>query len=238
MTTTRKQYSPKFKARVVLEAIRGERTLTQLASQYHMHPMQVGQWRKTAQEQLADLFVDGRKRKRRDEDVEEGALYEQIGRLKVGVGLARKKLVCSTERRRELVDLGHGEISVWRQCELLGVNRSGLHYQPRGESPESLQLMRLIDEEYTERPFYGSRKMMRRLRDQGYPAGRHRVRRLMHLMGLEAIYPKPKLSQPGPGHKIYPYLLKGVAITRVNQVWSTDITYIRMAEGFVYLVAQ
>jgi putative transposase len=146
-------------------------------------------------------------------------------------------LVCSTERRRELVDLDHGEISLRRQCELLGVNRSGLYYQPRGESPESLKLMRLIDEEYTERPFYGSRKMMRWLWDQGYQVGRHRVRRLMQLMGLEAIYPKPKLSQPGPGHRIYPYLLKGVAITRVNQVWSTDITYIRMAEGFVYLVA-
>lgn len=135
------------------------------------------------------------------------------------------------------MDLGHGEISLRRQCELLGVNRSGLYYQPRGESPESLKLMRLIDQEYTERPFYGSRKMMRWLWDQGYQVGRHRVRRLMQLMGLEAIYPKPKLSQPGPGHKIYPYLLKGVAITRVNQVWSTDITYIRMAEGFVYLVA-
>jgi transposase-like protein len=85
MTTTRKQYTPKFKAKVALEAIRGERTLTQLASQYHVHPIQVGQWRKTALEQLAELFVDGRKRKRRDEDSEKDALYEQIGRLKVGL---------------------------------------------------------------------------------------------------------------------------------------------------------
>jgi putative transposase len=87
------------------------------------------------------------------------------------------------------------------------------------------------------RPFYGSRRMMLWLHEQGYVVGRHRVRRLMELMGLEAVYPKPKLSQPGEGHKIYPYLLNGVPITRVNQVWSTDITYIRMAEGFVYLVA-
>lgn len=135
------------------------------------------------------------------------------------------------------MDRDHSAISLRRQCELLGVNRSGLYYQPCGENPENLKLMRLIDEEYTERPFYGSRKMMYWLHDQGHPVGRHRVRRLMQMMGLEAIYPKPRLSQPGPGHKIYPYLLKGVPITRVNQVWSTDITYIRMAEGFVYLVA-
>lgn len=131
----------------------------------------------------------------------------------------------------------HVEISVRRQCELLGVNRSGLYYEPLGESAENRKLMRLIDEEYTRRPFYGSRKMMQWLHEQGCPVGRHRVRRLMGLLGLEAVYPKPKLSQPGEGHKVYPYLLKDVAITRVNQVWSTDITYIRMAEGFVYLVA-
>jgi putative transposase len=135
------------------------------------------------------------------------------------------------------VEPGHPDISLRRQCELLGVNRSGLYYQPQGESAENLKLMRLIDEEYTQRPFYGSRRMMHWLHEQGYQVGRHRVGRLMELMGLEAVYPKPRLSQPGEGHKIYPYLLDGVAITRVNQVWSTDITYIRMADGFVYLVA-
>jgi putative transposase len=146
-------------------------------------------------------------------------------------------LVCSSDERRGLVELDHPAISVRRQCELLGVNRSGLYYQPLGESAENLKLMRLIDEEYTRHPFCGSRRLLRWLQDQGYAVGRHRVRRLMGLMGLEAVYPKPKLSQPGEGHKIYPYLLNGVSVTRVNQVWSTDITYIRMAEGFVYLVA-
>jgi putative transposase len=146
-------------------------------------------------------------------------------------------LVCSTEQRRELVEPAHPEISLRRQCELLGVNRSGLYYQPLGESAENLVLMRLLDEEYTRRPFYGSRRMMCWLHERGHAVGRHRVRRLMGLLGLEAIYPKPKLSQPGEGHKIYPYLLNGVAITRINQVWSTDITYIRMAHGFLYLVA-
>ena len=131
----------------------------------------------------------------------------------------------------------HAEISVRRQCELLGVNRSGLYYERLEESAENLTLMRLIDAEYTRRPFFGSRKIMTWLHQQGYQVGRHRVRRLMGLLGLEAVYPKPKLSQPGEGHKLYPYLLNGVEITRVNQVWSTDITYIRMSGGFVYLVA-
>ena len=131
----------------------------------------------------------------------------------------------------------HPEISVRRQCELLGVNRSGLYYRPAGESKENLMLMRLIDEEYTRHPFFGSRRMEAWLCGQGHEVNRKRVSRLMRVMGIEAVYPKPKLSQPGEGHKIYPYLLKGVAVTRVNQVWSTDITYIRMAAGFVYLVA-
>ena len=146
-------------------------------------------------------------------------------------------MVCSTDERRRLVEPEHAEISVRRQCELLGVNRSGLYYRPVGESAENLRLMRWIDEQYTRRPFYGSRRMTVWLREQGYAVNRKRVARLMEVMGIQAVYPKPKLSQPGEGHKIYPYLLEGVEATRINQVWSTDLTYVRMAEGFVYLVA-
>ncbi len=124
-----------------------------------------------------------------------------------------------------------------RQCELLGVNRSGLYYERLGESEENVALMRLLDEQYTRTPFYGSRKMVEWLGVQGFNVNRKRVSRLMALMGIEAVYPKPKLSQPGEGHRIYPYLLRGVKVNRANQVWSTDITYIRMAQGFVYLVA-
>lgn len=124
-----------------------------------------------------------------------------------------------------------------RQCDLLGLNRSGLYYQPSGESEQNLMLMRLIDKEYTRRPFYGNRRMTAWLCGQGHEVNRKRVARLMEVMGIEAIYPKPKLSQPGAGHKIYPYLLRDVAVTGVNQVWSTDITYIPMAHGFVYVVA-
>ena len=117
------------------------------------------------------------------------------------------------------------------------MNRSGLCYQARGESAENLKPMRLINEESARRPFEGSRKPMLWLHGQAHRVGRHRVRRLMRLMGLEALYPKPRLSQPGEGHKIYPYRLNGVAITRVTPVWSTDIPYLRMAQGFAYLVA-
>jgi len=120
---------------------------------------------------------------------------------------------------------------------LLGVNRAGLYYEPVGESEENLRLMRLLDEQYTRVPFYGSRKMTEWLATQGQKVNRKRVSRLMAVMGIEAVYPKPRLSQPGEGHKIYPYLLRGVEVESINQVWSTDITYIRMARGFVYLVA-
>jgi len=135
------------------------------------------------------------------------------------------------------VERGHPEISVRRQCELLGVNRSGLYYEPLGESKENLRLMRLLDEQYTRTPFYGSRKMREWLMTGGHAVNRKRISRLLALMGIEAMYPKPKLSEPGEGHRIYPYLLRGTTVERVNQVWSTDITYIRMAQGFLYLVA-
>jgi putative transposase len=139
---------------------------------------------------------------------------------------------------RPLVERDHETISIRRQCDLLGVNRASLYYKPLGESEENLCLMRLIDEQYTKTPFFGSRRMAAWLRENKKRAvNRKRVARLMEVMGLEAIYPKPKLSQRGEGHKIYPYLLKDVNIERVNQVWSTDITYIRMAQGCCYLVA-
>jgi putative transposase len=135
------------------------------------------------------------------------------------------------------VDREHAEFSVRHQCELLGVNRSSLFYKPTGESEENLRLMRLLDEQYTKTPFYGSRKMTAWLGTQGYNVNRKRISRLMEVMGIEAVYPKPKLSQPGEDHKIYPYLLRGVTVDRPDQVWSTDITYIRMGQGFLYLVA-
>ena len=136
-----------------------------------------------------------------------------------------------------MVELAHPEISLGRQCELLGLARSSLYYRSRGESERNLKLLRLLDEQYTRTPFYGVPRMTAWLGTQGEAVNEKRVRRLLRVLGLEAIYPKPRLSDAAAGHKIYPYLLRNVAITRVNQVWSTDITYIRLRQGFIYLVA-
>jgi len=126
---------------------------------------------------------------------------------------------------------------VRRQCELLGLNRSSRYYEPVPESADNLRLMRLIDQEYTAHPFLGSRRLRAWLTAQGEAVNRKRLQRLMRLMGLEAIYPKPKLSAARAGHRIYPYLLRNVRIQRPDQVWSTDITYVPLAAGFMYLAA-
>jgi putative transposase len=126
--------------------------------------------------------------------------------------------------------------SLVRQCSLLGISRSSLYYQPAPVTGEALELMALLDRQYLKTPFYGSRKMTAWLRSQGYQVNRKRVRRLMQVMGLQAIYRRPNTSKPAPEHKVYPYLLKGLEINRVNQVWTADITYIPMARGFLYLV--
>ena len=136
-----------------------------------------------------------------------------------------------------LIERNHPDLSIARQCDLLGLARSSLYYAPRGESEENLRRMRLIDEAYTRWPFYGVRRMTAWLRRQGEAVNPKRVRRLMRLMGLEAIYPKKRLSLPNKGHPRYPYLLSGVAIGRPDQVWGADVTYIRMERGFAYLVA-
>jgi putative transposase len=143
----------------------------------------------------------------------------------------------SVERRREVVDRRHPTLSIKHQCNLLDISRSGLYYQPKGISEEDLSLMKLIDRQYLVAPFYGARKIAACLKSQGYLVNRKRVRRLMCLMGLKAIYRRPRTSKPAPGHKIYPYLLGGMKITRPNQVWSVDIICIPMARGFLYLVA-
>ena len=136
-----------------------------------------------------------------------------------------------------MVELSNTQLSIKTQCQLLSISRSGWYYDPKGETPLNLKLMRLIDEQFLATPYYGSRQMARWLRRQGENVGRHRVRRLMALMGLHAIYQEPRTSQPHPQHLIYPYLLRNLAVTRANQVWCTDITYIPIKRGFLYLVA-
>jgi putative transposase len=143
----------------------------------------------------------------------------------------------SPTERRLLVDRADPRLSIVAQCRLLKVARSTWYYRPAPVSADDLQVMRALDEQYLMTPFYGARRMVAVLRRAGFAVNRKRVRRLMRLMGIEAIYQKPNTSQRHPAHKVYPYLLRGLAIERPNQVWCADITYIPMAQGFVYLVA-
>lgn len=129
------------------------------------------------------------------------------------------------------------DLSVRRQCKLLSLVRSGFYYSPKGESAENLKFMEIVDKQFLETPWYGSRQMARHMQRQGHKCGRHRVRRLMRLMRLVPIYQAPNTSKKHPQHKVYPYLLRGMVIDRPNQVWCTDITYIPMRRGFLYLVA-
>ena len=143
----------------------------------------------------------------------------------------------SRSKRLVRVNRDHTELSVVKQCSLLGISRSSVYYQSTSISPEDLELMGLLDRQYLKTPYYGSRRMRVWLRTQGYLTNRKRVGRLMRVMGLEANYRKPNTSKPAPEHQVYPYLLRGVEVNRVNQVWSADITYLPIAQGFLYLVA-
>jgi putative transposase len=143
----------------------------------------------------------------------------------------------SAPDRRQLVNRKHKKLSIRRQCALLGIARSGLYRAPRAANDNDLPLMRRIDELYTAWPFLGSRRLTALLRAEGHSVNRKRVQRLMRRMGIAALGPKPRTTKPAPGHKIFPYLLRGVAVERPNQVWCADITYIPLGRGFLYLVA-
>lgn len=143
----------------------------------------------------------------------------------------------SNAEKAMMIEKEHSELSIMDQCEYLSLPRSNYYYSPRGESELNIKLMHIIDEFYTKHPTFGYKKMTSFLNRQGYEINPKRIKRLMQIMGLEAIYPKKYLSQPNLEHKIYPYLLRDVTIEHSNHVWSTDITYIRLCGGFVYLVA-
>jgi putative transposase len=143
----------------------------------------------------------------------------------------------SRDVRKAMIEPDYPDLSLSRQCRLVAISRSSLYYRPRPASEETLALMRRIDEIYLACPYFGSRQIMRQLHREGHQVGRHRVRRLMRQMGLQALYQAPKTSEPHPEHRIYPYLLKDLVIDRPNQAWCSDITYIPVQRGFLYLVA-
>jgi len=237
MAGKRKQHSAAFKAQVALAAHKGEKTVAELASQHSIHPTLIHGWKKQLLAGAEEIFGSPAKADGKEAEALQSQLFEQIGRLQMELDWAKKNLPSSAETKRSLVEADHPTLSIERQCELLGLSRSSYYYQPVPESEENLRLMRRIDEHYLECPCWGSRRMTVWLNDHDEEVNRKRVQRLMRLMGLEAIYPKPRLSTPDRQHKVYPYLLRDLKIERPNQVWSTDLTYVPMKHGFMYLAA-
>jgi putative transposase len=227
----RKRYGKEFKARVALEAIKGEKTANELVAEYEVHVSMINTWKKQALEGLPEVFGQGQQREAEAVEAERDRLYRQIGKLQVEVDWLKKRPDIST---------GVGRAAPGHRARSPGLERCPpvrAHWAVTGEDAENLELMRLIDEEYTRHRFYGSRKMVLWLRSRGHEVNRKRVQRLMGRMGLASVAPKPNTSRAAAQHKVYPYLLGHLAIARPNQVWCTDITYIRLARGFVYRTA-
>ncbi|MDU9002524.1 IS3 family transposase [Sedimentitalea todarodis] len=233
----RKNHSPEFKARVALEAIREEMTLAELSKKYGVHPTQIGTWKRAAIENMAAAFARRGAAPEQINATEVDKLHSKIGQLVVERDfLADASHQPSRNARQKMVSKDH-KLSVRRQCALLTLTRSNLYYEPKGESTENLRFMGIIDKQFLETPWYGSRQMARYMKRNNHQCGRHRVRRLMRLMRLVPIYQEPNTSRKHPQHKIWPYLLRNLVIDRPNQVWCADITYIPMRRGFLYLVA-
>ncbi|MBL4802005.1 MAG: IS3 family transposase [Emcibacter sp.] len=238
MSRTRKNYPAPFKTKVVIAALREDRPASELASQFGVHSTVIGRWRREALASMEAGFSGKLDVQQNNHALEVKELHAKIGQLTVERGFFVRSLQpLDPRRRKEMVVAANINLSITVQCHLLSVSRSSWYYNLKGESLLNLALMRLIDEQFLLTPYYGSRQMARHLRRQGYCVGRHRIRRLMRIMGLRAIYQEPRTSVPHPEHKIYPYLLRSLAITRPNQVWCTDITYIPIKRGFLYLVA-
>ncbi|MCP4064256.1 MAG: IS3 family transposase [Gammaproteobacteria bacterium] len=235
--TTRRRFSDKFKATVALEALRGDKTVQQIAAKHRLHPTQVTSWKRQAIDGLTGVFSDKVKRVENNE-AEVKELHAKIGKLAVENDFLSQGLKpMSPVERKTLIRKEHSALSLTRQCRLLKISRSSLYYTPVGINAETLKLMNEIDRVFTKYPFFGSRQIAAYLPRNGFHAGRHRVRRLMGIMGLQAIYKGPNTSKKHPQHPIYPYLLRKLPITRANQVWCSDITYIPVRHGFLYLVA-
>ncbi|TNC46268.1 IS3 family transposase [Rubellimicrobium rubrum] len=233
----RRNHSPAFKAKVALAAIKGERTLAELAQQFDVHPNQITQWRSQLLEGASGVFGTAAAPEPAPA-VDVKTLHAKIGELTLenGFFVRRARQGGSVAERKAMIDRDH-ELSVSRQAKALGISRGSIYYLLRPVSDADLKLMRRIDELHLEYPFAGSRMLKGLLQAEGHQVGRLHVSTLMKRMGLEALYRRPNTSKPAPGHKIYPYLLRNLAVVRPNQVWAMDITTIPMARGFVYLAA-
>ena len=232
----RRNHSSAFKAKVALAAIKGEKTLAELAEQFDVHPNQITTWR--------SQLLGCRDLCRRNETRFKSACdrCENAARQDRGADAGTRFFVRSAREsrtfaeRKAMIDR-NDDLPVSRQAKVLGISRGSVYYLPRAVSADALALMRRIDELHLDYPFAGSRMLQTFLAREGYEVGRLHVATLMKRMGIEAIYRQPNTSKPAPGHTIFPYLLRKLPVTRPNQVWAMDITYIPMARGFVYLAA-
>nr|WP_173507580.1 IS3 family transposase [Aliiroseovarius sp. xm-d-517] len=234
----RKNHSPEFKAKVALEALKGEQTVAELASRFGVHPTMIHSWKRALLEGASGVFERGGKKAPEIDEEQVKELHAKIGELAVANDfLSRKLKAVDRQVRRKMVEPANPDLSIGRQCKLLSISRSSFYYQPKGETALNLMLMRQIDEQFLETPFFGVRQMTWHLRNEGHLVNEKRIRRLMRLMGLMPIYQKPNTSKAAKGHKTYPYLLRALRVGRPNQVWAADITYLPMRRGFLYLVA-
>ena len=237
MGNVKKKFSKEFKAKVAIEAIKGLKTSAEISSEYSVHPTQIAKWKKELRAGLPEIFSGKKSSEENSKEQLVDNLYKRIGQLEMENDWLKKVTILSPEARKNMITGKDDIMSIRKQCELLSIYRSSLYYERRGENAYNLELMNMIDEEYTKHPNMGVPSMTEYLRDLGKKCEPKRVRRLIRVMGIEAIYPKPNTSRPNKQHKIYPYLLRNIVIESANQVWSTDITYIRLRHGFAYLAA-
>ncbi|AZB95806.1 IS3 family transposase (plasmid) [Acinetobacter pittii] len=231
----RRNHSNDFKAKVALAAIKAEKTLAELSAEFDVHQNQIIDWKNQLISASSQAFDQSKAPTEPPIDLKK--LHAKIGEQALEIDFFRR---CVEEtgplQPQKLID-DSLQISVSKQAKLLKVSRGCYYYRPKPVSESDLKLMRCMDELHMQYPFAGSRMMRDLLNRQGHHIGRRHTRTLMKKMGINALYRKPNLSQANQAHRKYPYLLKGLAIQRSNQVWSTDITYIPMAKGFVYLCA-
>ncbi|MBD0384924.1 IS3 family transposase [Paenibacillus sp. WST5] len=242
MSSKRRKFTPDEKARIVLEILKEEKSVAQLSSEHGIHTNVLNRWKAEAIQNLPQLFVDDRKgitKMKNDYENQINELYAEVGKLSTQLAWLKKNLASEMprEQRVELLEWQESEFPITVQAELLSLNRSSLYYKPIPPSPEELRLKHRIDEIYTEHPFLGYRRIATIMNREGDRIHENTVRTYMREMGIMAIYPGPNLSKRNLEHRVYPYLLKGLQITKPNQVWGVDITYIRMKRGWMYLFA-
>ncbi|HAS3901125.1 IS3 family transposase [Vibrio cholerae] len=236
MTRKRRNHSPEFKAKVALDAAKGDKTVAELAQKYNLHANQISTWKKELLENAVMIFAtENHTGKESSEDVDK--LHAKIGQLTMENGFFGQSARSLDRAQRKSSLIKSTPLPIKRQCELLNIARSTAYYQPIGLSAEEIALRRMIDEIHLQYPFMGSRRIRTELAKKGHSVNRKRVVRLMRDMGIGAIYPKPKTTLANKAHKVYPYLLRDIEVTYPNQAWAIDITYIPMAKGFLYLVA-